>query len=257
MTAGLSGVIAAKEPGNIPSDGSRGYLAPVDSNDTKARFRAELDLHGDIPELDLLCYLICRLGGYTVDIAESRRKMDEAAKVMTPTFEGVIEALFVGPRALRGNTEDYYGVRNSMLCAVQTSGAGIPITLSVLALEHARRIDVPMVGIGLPGHFIVGSGTNHDLFADPFNGGRLLDRDGVRELHRRVTGRRDSWRESNLAPVCQRDIVFRILTNIKVACTKNFAERTNLAWVLELLSWFPQGAAFDARVAARALALFN
>lgn len=63
--------------------------------------------------------------------------------------------------------------------------------------------------------------------------------------------------ESNLAPVCQRDIVFRILTNIKVACTKNFAERTNLAWVLELLSWFPQGAAFDARVAARALALFN
>jgi len=229
----------------------------VDSKDTKELFKAELDLHGDTPQLDLLCYLICRMGGYDIDIADAQRKMDEAAKLMTPTFEGVVEALFTGPGALRGNTDDYYSVRNSMLCAVQTSGVGLPITLSVLALEHARRIGVPMVGIGLPGHFIVGSGTDTELFADPFNGGRLLDRDGVRELHQRVTGRRDDWHDSYLAPACPRDIVFRILNNIKVASTRNLVERANLPWVLELLSWFPPGAPFDTREAARAVALFN
>jgi regulator of sirC expression with transglutaminase-like and TPR domain len=222
-----------------------------------AHFQEVLRAHRSNPPLDEMCYLICQLGGYEVDIEQHQLALDFASEQLPPTFEGVVSSLFRHGGALRGNTDDYYDVRNSMLSEVQRTRLGIPITLSVLALEHARRARVPMVGIGLPGHFIVGSGDDPDLFADPFHAGRLLDRDGVRELFAKVSGQPDRWRDSFLTPVSSRDIVFRILNNIKVACGRNVADREKLPWVLQLMSWFPQGAPFDPGAARRAMAPFN
>ncbi len=229
----------------------------MDSGQDKQRFHDLLDTHGPALPLDEACYLICRLAGHDIDIAAQQGGLDFAAQQLVPTFEGIVSALFRGPGALRGNVDEYYDLRNSMLSEVQRTGLGIPITLSVLALEHARRIGVPMLGIGLPGHFIVGSALDADLFADPFHGGQLLDRDGVRQLFGRVTNRPERWRESYIAPVSERDIVFRILNNIKVASARTLADRVHLPWVLELLSWFPQGDAFDPAAAQRAMAPFN
>ncbi len=229
----------------------------MDSSQIKERFRLELESRGDKPQLDLLGFLLCQLGGYDVDIAAEQAKIQRAALKMAPTFNGVITSLFWGDAPLRGNPDNYYNVRNSMLCEVIRTGLGIPITLSVLAMEHARVLDVPMVGIGLPGHFLVGSGADPDVFADPFNGGRLLDRDGVRDFYRRMTRGQGTWREAFLNPVSSRDIVFRMLNNIRVACDKNLADRAMLPWVLELLSWFPNGEPFDVRAASRAVSAFN
>lgn len=229
----------------------------MDSSPTTLRFRELLAAGGAHPPVDELCYLICVLAGYPVDIDAARHDLDTASQQMTPTFEGVIAALFHGTSTLRGNTDDYYRLDNSLLCEVQRTGLGIPITLSVLALEHARRLGVSMVGVGLPGHFIVASSDNGDLFADPFNGGRLLDRDGVRSLFASVTGRGDQWRDEFLAPVTGRDIVFRVLNNIKGACVRDLIHRDKLPWVMELMSWFPQGTPFDPAAAARAMALYN
>jgi len=223
----------------------------------KRQFHAVLSARGQDPPLDELCYMICQLGGHGIEIVEEQRRLDEQAGALTPTFEGVVTGLFSGPGALRGNEDDYYNVRNSMLSEVQRLRLGIPITLSVLAMEHGRRIGVPIVGIGIPGHFVIGSGDDTTLFADPFNGGALLTTEGVRQLHRRVTGSGRGWRESYLLPVSSRDIVFRILNNIKLACERGVADRDKLPWVLELMSWFPQGEPFDDRVAARAMATFN
>jgi regulator of sirC expression with transglutaminase-like and TPR domain len=228
----------------------------MDPKPVKARFQALLHEHGDSPPLDELCYLICQLGGHPVDIPEAQRQLAAAANSLPPTFEGVIAGLFTGPTALRGNVDDYYNVRNSMLSEVQRTRLGIPITLSVLAIEHARRIGVGVHGIGLPGHFIVGSADDPALFADPFHGGALLDSDGAEALYRRVTGRRQ-WSDEFLAPVSTRDIVFRILNNIRVACHRGLPDRSRLPWVLELLSWFPQGNEFDQHTAARTVAPFN
>ncbi|MEO0947819.1 MAG: transglutaminase-like domain-containing protein, partial [Cyanobacteria bacterium J06641_5] len=55
----------------------------------------------------------------------------------------------------RGNTEDYYDPRNSFLDEVLTRRCGIPIALSLVYIEVARRLQFPMVGIGLPGHFLI------------------------------------------------------------------------------------------------------
>ena len=76
-------------------------------------------------------------------------------------------------KSFKGNTEDYYNPENSYLTSVLDSGKGIPVSLSVLAILVARRVDLPLEGVNLPGHFIVRyDSPDLRLFLDPFNEGR-------------------------------------------------------------------------------------
>ena len=54
-----------------------------------------------------------------------------------------------------GNVADYYDPRNSFLNEVIERRIGIPITLSLVYIEVAKRVDFPMVGVGMPGHFLI------------------------------------------------------------------------------------------------------
>ena len=75
----------------------------------------------------------------------------------------------------RGNEEDYYDPRNSCLNSVLMRRLGIPISLSVVYIEIARRLNRPVYGIGLPGHFIVVyQDIDSRFFIDPFHRGRIL-----------------------------------------------------------------------------------
>ena len=78
---------------------------------------------------------------------------------------------------------------------------GIPITLSLVTIEVAGRLGLELVGVGLPGHFLVGSVTDPDLFIDPFGGGRVLDTAGVQELFRSLHGPEAAFSPDLLAPV--------------------------------------------------------
>src|SRR5207253_3074376 len=75
----------------------------------------------------------------------------------------------------RGNAQDYYDPRNSYLNDVLDRRTGIPISLSVVAMAIGSRAGLPVVGVGLPGHFIAKAqhGEQEILF-DPFHGGRVL-----------------------------------------------------------------------------------
>ena len=73
----------------------------------------------------------------------------------------------------KGNTRNYYDPNNSFLHQVLERRVGIPISLSVLYLLIGQRLNVPVVGIGLPGHFMVGLQTE-PVFIDCFNQGMLL-----------------------------------------------------------------------------------
>lgn len=228
----------------------------MDPSSSKARLR-ELVGAGDpgLP-LDLSCLLLCRLAGREIDLAAEMQALDAlAGRVEAPTFAGVITALFTGPSALRGNSGAYYDLGNSLLSEVRRSGRGIPISLCVLAMEVARRRGVTMVGIGMPAHFIVGDGSTR--FADPFSGADVFDAEGARDLFDRVSGGSVAWNDAYLQPTTNRDILFRVVNNIRVACSRSFADRHHLPWVLEVLSWFPQGADFDRAAAARLMAPFN
>ena len=67
----------------------------------------------------------------------------------------VLNEYLFGEQSFHGNANDYYDPRNSYLNDVLARRTGIPITLSLVYMELARRVRLPMEGVGLPGHFIV------------------------------------------------------------------------------------------------------
>lgn len=118
---------------------------------------------------------------------------------------------------LRGDGETYDDPRNSCLECVLDRGLGIPITLSLAWMEAARRRGWSVEGIGLPGHFVVRVlGREGDgALADPFHGGRVLTRAAVLALLREVHGRPVRLRPRDLEPVRPRDLLVRLLRNLR------------------------------------------
>lgn len=113
-----------------------------------------------------------------------------------------------------GNPADYYNPDNSYLNRVLDTRVGIPIALSVLYLEVARRLGVACQGVGLPGHFLVYVAPL-GLYLDPFHGGQLLSAGDCRRLVGDMFGPNLPWRDEFLAPCAKRDIIFRMLNNLK------------------------------------------
>lgn len=71
--------------------------------------------------------------------------------------------------------EDYDEPELSMLDAVLRTGRGLPILLSVVYMEAARRARWPVWGVGLAGHFVIGHfGAREAIVLDPYRGGRPL-----------------------------------------------------------------------------------
>ncbi len=114
----------------------------------------------------------------------------------------------------RGNDDDYYDPRNSLLNDVLERRLGIPITLSIVWCELARRAGVEAHGVGFPGHFLVRIG-DPPLIVDPFHGGRVLDDAGAEGLLRRALGDGASIHPSLFAAASPRAILVRLLTNLK------------------------------------------
>jgi regulator of sirC expression with transglutaminase-like and TPR domain len=131
-------------------------------------------------------------------------------------FVALLNQYLVEELGFRGNEEDYYNPANSCLDSVLTERAGIPITLSVLYIEIARRLDRPIYGIGLPGHFLVQYDDGEfSTYIDPFNGGRLLFEQECLTLATQVTGYDVSADRSVLEPVSKRHTLIRMLNNMR------------------------------------------
>jgi len=115
-----------------------------------------------------------------------------------------------------GNSENYYDPDNSFLNRVLERRTGIPITLSVICLEVGWRLGLPLAGLGLPGHFIIGYGLPEaPIYLDPFNRGVRLSENDCLALCRVPTSQRLAFREQFLAPVSKKAILFRMLLNLK------------------------------------------
>ena len=118
----------------------------------------------------------------------------------------------------QGNQAEYDDPRNSCLDQVLRRRLGLPITLSVVYLEVARRLKRPVFGIGLPGHFIVQyNGGGLRTFIDPFHGGKLLDDKDCIMLARDIAGVDITQEPRLLEPVDKRYILLRMLNNLKAA----------------------------------------
>jgi regulator of sirC expression with transglutaminase-like and TPR domain len=114
-----------------------------------------------------------------------------------------------------GNTDDYYDPRNSFLACVLDRRTGIPISLSVLYLEVARRVGVLAQGVNFPGHFLVRVAIEDAwLFLDPFAGGRALTPADLEALLKKTTSPDAVLEPSVIAAASKRQILARMLVNL-------------------------------------------
>lgn len=114
-----------------------------------------------------------------------------------------------------GNESEYYDPRNSYLNEVLARRMGIPITLSLVCIEVGKRLGVPLEGVGMPGHFLLRHRDEPGIFIDPFHRGILLSEEECAKLLRDATRTAVPWDQSYLTTVSNRELIARILRNLK------------------------------------------
>ncbi|WP_026239620.1 transglutaminase family protein [Parafrankia discariae] len=144
----------------------------------------------------------------------------------------------LGRRAgFAGHESDYDDVRASLLPEVISRRRGLPILLSIVWIEVARRIGVPAYAVGLPGHVIVAVGAPHEnVLVDPYAGGEIMT---VHDAAARVRAAGAPFTRAQLAPMTPDDLLTRVLGNIRVLAARTDVPRTRL-WAVELSLLLPR-----------------
>jgi regulator of sirC expression with transglutaminase-like and TPR domain len=178
-------------------------------------------------ELDRAALEVARLGYPALDPAPWIAALDRHAFAIADRchdlsdgarFIQTANAYLFGELGLRGNQDDYYNADNSCLNRVLELKLGLPITLSVIYIETARRLAKPVSGVGLPGHFaVLYDDGRYSTFIDPFHGGALVDAAGCRQLAQMEVQELDTLDPEMLAPVDTRSIVLRMINNLRRA----------------------------------------
>jgi regulator of sirC expression with transglutaminase-like and TPR domain len=204
---------------------------------TTRRFADLLNGVGTDRHLDLLCALVASSVDHTADIGSIIVGLDRVAELCPASFDGIVDTLF-GSGMFSGDNEDYHDPRNSLLHDVLQRRIGMPITLSVVAMEVGKRRGVPIVGVGLPGHFVIRD-KQTGMFADPFGHGVRYDRAGMISSWQQRMGENAVLTASMLEPTEARDIVLRILNNLKHSLVSR-DDAVRLARLAPLRAAFPE-----------------
>ncbi len=180
--------------------------------------------------IDLLhaALLLAKLDNEELDVEYYRKEVDRLARAVEAQLPKdadeiarlkALSKFLFEERGYHGSRVDYYTRANSYLNEVIDDREGIPITLSVLYMELARRLKVNVVGVALPGHFIVrhepakllGKGATGQLI-DPYESGAFLTGQDADKIVRRFTGK--PLQEEHLAAAAKKAILVRMLHNL-------------------------------------------
>lgn len=182
------------------------------------------DLEG-IP-LEEIAFALVREKYPDFDAAHYREKINEYARRADARVNGVLGAHSViqslnhylfEEEGFRGNTGDYYNPANSFLNDVLDTRQGIPITLSILYVAIGRRIGLNLRGVSFPGHFLVRFESEDGvLFIDPYHKGKILSEQECVERLKEMYGNDLPYHEAFLAPAGHREVLLRMLTNLKL-----------------------------------------
>ncbi|MDA0788914.1 MAG: transglutaminase-like domain-containing protein [Proteobacteria bacterium] len=129
------------------------------------------------------------------------------------SVNGLIEFIHIS-EGFSGNVRDYYDPDNSYLNRVLDTRNGIPITLALLHISLGARLDIAVKGIAFPGHFLVSYGSDQNVIVDPFSG-RILSRPDCATLLKQLAGPRAVLQDEYFATAGNKDILIRILDNLK------------------------------------------
>ena len=169
-------------------------------------------------------------------VARGRARLDElAAGCEGIELDAVIAHLF-STLGFEGNRTEYDDPRNSFLDEVIDRRTGIPITLSIVLIEVARRLGLDLAPVGMPGHFLVGAGSGR--YVDAFEHGHVLDVAGCRRKFVELAGPAAPWSAELLAPVGPRAVLARVLANLRRVFA-DAGDLHSLEWVLALRTGIP------------------
>jgi regulator of sirC expression with transglutaminase-like and TPR domain len=158
----------------------REILTEIEIRHAKDAFEEICGRISSLVDLERACWYLAQILQPGVDIESYQRKIDSWSRELhdrlTPcdsdTSRATAMAQFFGKDlGFRGNEDDYYNARNSLLPCVMDSRLGIPISLSLLYMIVGRGASLVVEGINLPGHFVVRHGG---ILLDPFHEGRIL-----------------------------------------------------------------------------------
>lgn len=228
----MGGALWHRYRGRVPDDPTTRFVALVERDDVA------------LP-LDEAVLLVAAHALPGLDIKAELARLDElAAGVEAPTVTA-LRAHLVDRLGFTGDRTTYHDARNSLLPEVLDRRVGIPLTLAVVAMEVGRRCAVPLLGVGMPGHFLVRPDDDATRFLDLFHDGAELDRAGCQAIFARLHPDL-AWDDAYLDPVSPGAIVARMLTNLASAYRRS-GDRRALCWALDLRLRLPGGTDRDRR----------
>jgi len=177
--------------------------------------------HGEEFDLESAAWLLAQTQFPGINVEAYQALLDGYANALRERTEhngrasallGKINDYLFDELGFKGNEQNYYDPDNSYLNRVLDRRTGNPISLCLFYMLLARRLRLPVTGIGLPGHFICRyQSASGEIYVDVFNRGRLLTKADC--VHYLVRGNYD-LREEYLAPVSPRRIFLRICSNL-------------------------------------------
>lgn len=158
------------------------------------------------PEINVEAYKAV-LDGYAAELADRLDGETEGEEIL-----GTINDYLFNRLKFVGNEIAYYDPQNSYLNRVVDRRTGNPISLSVFFLLIARRLQLPVAGVGLPGHFICRyQSASEEIFLDVFNRGKMMDKADCVQF---LSHLHPEAREEFLLPTTPRRILTRICNNL-------------------------------------------
>ena len=199
------------------------FVALIAGNDADIDLAraALLIANEEYPELDVAYYM-----GQLDSLADRVRALPDLFSTGNPSQASskpelidvllAINSVLFSQEHFRGADKDYYNPRNSFLNDVLERHTGIPITLSLIYIEVGKRLGVQIDGIGLPLHFVVRCQLPDGvIYIDPYDGGRLLSEQECRALVYRLLRGKATFNPRWLEPVSNKQLLVRMLTNLK------------------------------------------
>lgn len=192
---------------------------------------------------------IARIEYPSIDLAYYEDRLDALARRVSNRMRSnpsaretiaLLNRVLFDEEGLRGNREDYYDPRNSFLNDVLDRKLGIPITLSIVYMDVARRVGFPVAGTGMPGHFLL---KHYDtacgeLLIDAYHRGRIVGSQECQQRLDEIYSGRIMLQPEFLKAVSHRDILTRVLNNLRQIYFSKGDLRRGLV-VLDLLLAIP------------------
>jgi regulator of sirC expression with transglutaminase-like and TPR domain len=197
----------------------------ADRDETRRLFVANLRRREERIDLALAALLLAKEEYPGISVEDYLLRLDQLGAELQVEIDldagaaemaSVVVRFLAGENEFRGNREDYYDPRNSYLSQVMDRRLGIPITLSIVYMEVARRAGISLLPVSFPGHFLLKPAAPPPaILVDAFSGGRLLDIDDCRRLLTAQYGEALPFSEALLGAATKRQVITRLINNLK------------------------------------------